>query len=259
MERWLLTYSDMITLLLAFFVIMYGISSADAKKFTKFSVAMKKAFNVGVLEGSPSASVLDQTMGISAEPGSPEELSAAAMELETVYNEMGSLLEDEMLADRVSVNVRPEGVAISVSGNLLFASGRADLRPDALKLLQAVGKILTTLPNPVRIEGHTDDIPPSGTEYPSNWELSGARAVAVVRYLTEIEGIDASRLSAVAYAQFQPVASNDTARSRAKNRRSEILILNVPTASSTEPVPTPSTARPGGAPEKENRSAIAAR
>lgn len=258
-ERWLLTYSDLITLLLAFFVIMYGISSADAKKFSKFSASMKKAFNVGVLDGSPSASVLEQTMGISTEAGSAEELSVASSELETVYNGMGSLLEDEALADRVSINVRPEGVAISVSGNLLFASGRAELRPDAVKLLQAVGKVLTDLPNPVRIEGHTDDIPPSGTEFSSNWELSGARAVAVVRYLTEIAGIDADRFSAVAYAQYQPVASNDTARSRAKNRRSEILILNVPTVSSTEPAPTPSTTRPADAPEKESRSAIATR
>jgi chemotaxis protein MotB len=228
LERWLLTYSDLITLLLAFFVIMYGISSADAQKFTKLSAAMRRAFNVGVLQGDPSASILDQTTGISTEAGSAEDMSASAMELDTIFNEMGSVLQDEYFADRVSVGVRDDGVAISVSGNLLFASGRADLRPDAIKLLQAVGRVLNQLPNPVRVEGYTDDVPPSGTEFPTNWELSGARAVAVVRYLTEIEGIDPSRLSAVAYSQYRPVAPNDSARDRAKNRRSEIVILNMP-------------------------------
>ncbi|MGE5620318.1 MAG: OmpA family protein [Sphingomonadaceae bacterium] len=258
-ERWLLTYSDMITLLLAFFVIMYGISSADAKKFTRFSEAMKRAFNVGVLEGSPSASVLEQTVGISTEAGDSEDLSAASSTLETVFGEMGSILEDELLADKVSIGLRQEGVAISVSGNLLFASGRADLRPDSLRVLQAVARALARLPNQVRIEGHTDDIPPSGTEYPSNWELSGARAVAVVRYLTEIEGIDPSRLSAAAYAQFQPVSANDSPRSRAKNRRSEILILNTTAASSLGPIPTPIAVGPEDSPEEVDSSAIASR
>ncbi len=254
-ERWLLTYSDLITLLLAFFVIMYGISSADAKKFTKFSQAMKRAFNVGVLQADPSASILDQTAGISTEAGSAEDMSATANELDTIYNEMGPILQDEYLSDKVSLSAREEGIAISVSGNLLFASGRAELRPDALRVLQAVGRILNTLPNPVRIEGHTDDVPPSGTGFSSNWELSSARAVAVVRYLTEIEGVDASRLSAVAYSQFQPVAPNDSPRGRARNRRSEIVILNVPGAPTAASLLQGETPQPAATPEKENSNA----
>lgn len=251
-ERWLLTYSDLITLLLAFFVIMYGISSADAKKFSKFSAAMRRAFNVGVLQGDPSASILEQTVGISSEAGSAEDMSASSSELDTIFNEMGGILQDEYFADKVTVGVRDEGVAISVSGNLLFASGRADLRPEAVKLLQAVARVLSRIPNPVRVEGHTDDVPPTGTEFPSNWELSGARAVAVVRYLTEIEGIDPSRFSAAAYSQYQPVVPNDSARGRAKNRRSEIVILNVPTAATPAAIVGPDG--PGGAaiPQKEN-------
>ncbi len=257
-ERWLLTYSDLITLLLAFFVIMYGISSADAKKFTKFSAAMKRAFNVGVLEGSPSASILEQTMGISSEASSAEDLSTST-ELETVLTEMSSVMQDEYLSDKVSIGLREDGIAISVSGNLLFASGRADLRPDAVKLLQAVGKVLNRLPNAVRIEGHTDDVPPTGTEYPSNWELSGARAVAVVRYLTEIEGVDPSRVSAVAYSQYQPVVANDSARDRARNRRSEIVILNMPPVSTAAVSADGEAAKPVATPEKEKKSADSTR
>ncbi len=254
-DRWLLTYSDLITLLLAFFVIMYGISSADVQKFSKFSSAMKKAFNVGVLQGDPSASILEQTMGISSEEAGAEDMSAASNELDTVFNEMGSVMQDEYLADKVSVSSREDGIAISVSGNLLFSSGRADLRPDAVKLLQAVGRVLHRLPNPVRVEGHTDDVPPSGTEYPSNWELSGARAVAVVRYLTEIEGVEPGRLSAVAFSQFQPAVANDSPRGRARNRRSEIVILNMPVASTGTASGRAEAAKPAATPEKENRSA----
>ncbi len=254
-ERWLLTYSDLITLLLAFFIIMYGISSADAQKFSKLSVGMKKAFNVGVLESDASASILDQTMGIASEAGSDEGMSASSTEVDAILSEMGSIMQDEYLADKVSIGARVDGTAISVSGNLLFASGRADLRPDAVKLLQAVGKAINRLPNPVRIEGHTDDVPPNGTEFISNWELSGARAVAVVRYLTEIEGVAPSRLSAVAYSQYQPVVANDSARGRARNRRSEIVILNMPAVSTSGVSADAEATMPAATPEKENTGA----
>ncbi len=258
-ERWLLTYSDLITLLLAFFVIMYGMSSADAVKFKKFSEAAKRAFNVGILQGDPSASILEQTVGIADEAASAEEISASSRELDTIYNEMGWVFQEEGLADKVSISNRAEGIAISVSGNLLFSSGRAELRPDAVKLLQAVGQVLNRLPNQVRVEGHTDDVPPSGTEFPSNWELSGARAVAVVRYLTEIEAVDPGRISAVAYAQFQPAAPNDSARTRARNRRSEIVILNAPAPSATAAPSRATGATPVATPQKENRSATVTR
>jgi len=231
-ERWLLTYSDLITLLLAFFIVMYGMSSADAKKFAKLAESMKKAFNVGVLEGSPSNSIIDQSsqFSVSNEEGSNEQASLVSNELEELFNEMGWVFKQENLADKVSIEVRPEGIAISISGNLLFTSGRAELRPESVRLLSSIGKAIARLPNPVRVEGHTDDLPPSGSEFTTNWELSGARAVAVVRYFAEIEKIQPNRLSAVAYSQYRPVANNDSPQGRARNRRSEILIMYPPSA-----------------------------
>jgi chemotaxis protein MotB len=253
----------MMTLLLAFFVIMYGMSSADASKFAKLADSMKRAFNVGIMIGATDPSVLEQSMDLIESSGGQDETAVEGMDMQMIYSEMGWALQDESLSDRVSIGVRPEGIAISVSGNLLFTSGRADLRPDAIKLLHSLGRVLIRVPNAVRIEGHTDDIPPSGTGYPTNWELSGARAVAVVRYFTEMEGIDPKRFSAVAYSQFQPVAANESARTRARNRRSEILILYPPShttaAGAAAAKTTHGGAGPVPTPERERDSAVASR
>lgn len=226
-ERWLLTYSDLITLLLAFFVIMYGMSSADVQKFSKMASSMRRAFNVDVMQGQTQSGVLDSStsllpddMGVGTGADSTQQ-----KDLAMISQEMGWALQQQGVSDNVSLSLRPEGTAISVSGNLLFASGKAELRPDAVSLLKSLGAVLSKLPNDVRIEGYTDDIPPSGTDFPTNWELSSARAVAIVRYLSEVEGIDPARLSAVGYSQYRPVAPNDSARSRSRNRRAEVLIL----------------------------------
>lgn len=257
-ERWLLTYSDLITLLLAFFIVMYGISSADAKKFSKVAASMRKAFNVGVLDGTPASSILEQSteFSVRTEAGSEEQAGLGSRELEAIFSEMGWMFQEEGLEDKVSIAVRPEGVAISLSGNLLFTSGRAELRPESVRVLSSIGKVLAKLPNPVRVEGHTDDVPPAGADFATNWELSGARAVAVVRYFAEIEGIKPNRLSAVAYSQFHPAAPNDSPQGRARNRRSEILIMYPPTAMGSP------SAMVGGyqaIAEKETKGAVATR
>jgi len=192
------------------------------------------------------------------EAGSEEQAGSGSRELDAVFSEMGWVFQEEGLADKVSVTVRPEGVAIGLSGNLLFTSGRAELRPESVKLLSSIAKVLTKLDNPVRVEGHTDDVPPSGMDFSTNWELSGARAVAVVRYFAEIERINPARLSAVAYSQYRPAVINDSPQGRARNRRSEILIMYPPSAmgAPSTPVATP-TARMEGAVEEERNSAIA--
>ncbi len=249
-DRWLLTYSDLITLLLAFFIVMYSMSSSDLQKFTRLADSMRRAFNVGVLQGVQDVGVMDTSTSILREGASTEEgtFDAAPSELDVISEEMGWISREEGLADKVSISIRPEGVAIGISGNLLFSSGRADLRPDSLRVLQSLARVLARLDNSVRIEGHTDDIPPSGASYSSNWELSAARSVAVVRYLSEVEGIDARRLSAAAYSEYQPVAPNDSPRSRGKNRRSEVLIL-YPSAGA------PGVANSAGSLKKEAASA----
>jgi chemotaxis protein MotB len=225
-ERWLLTYADLITLLLAFFVIMYGMSSADAKKFSRLAESMRRAFNVDILEGMPGRSIMEQSMDMSAVNVADEALiNAEIAGLETLYGTVSDFLEQKGLTDRVEMSLRSDGVAISISGNMLFTSGRAELRPDAVDLLHTLGQALAPLSNQIRVEGHTDDVAPVGTDYPTNWELSGARSVSVVRWLAEIEGIDPGRLSAAAYSEFRPAVANDSPRGRSKNRRSEILVM----------------------------------
>ncbi len=121
-----------------------------------------------------------------------------------------------------------EGVVIGMSGALLFDSGKVELRPEATEVLAEVAKVLRPLPNPLRIDAHTDNIPPESPTYPTNWELSAARAVSVARFLIEEGGIQPERMAAAGYAEYRPVASNDTRENRARNRRAEILVQSVP-------------------------------
>jgi chemotaxis protein MotB len=125
----------------------------------------------------------------------------------------------------ISVNTTTEGIMISLSNALLFESGNADLRPEAAESLHKITEILQTTDHSVRIEGHTDNIPTNNPLYPTNWELSVARAVAIVRYLIEKEGVSPERLAAGGYAEFKPKVPNDSRASRAINRRADIVIL----------------------------------
>lgn len=216
-ERWLLTYADLITLLLVFFVVMYSISKADESKFKRLSASMQKAFNTMVLQGT-------DTTAVGGESG-PDVGNAV---LDSFINIRSGVLKiaGEMGAqDRVSVTLEREGIAISLSGNLLFDSGRAELRQESVKLLDGIAERLRTLPNEVRVEGHTDNIPVGSDQYPTNWELSTARATVVTRYLSEVDGIPPARLSAQGFAEFRPITDNNTKASRSQNRRVDILII----------------------------------
>jgi chemotaxis protein MotB len=125
----------------------------------------------------------------------------------------------------VEVGASREGIVISLAGNLLFDSGKSDLKPQGLVLLDSVAERLKTMTNEIRIEGHTDNVPIATPLYPSNWELSSARAITVGRYLSENDGISPTRLAAAGYGEFRPVAPNDTRDGRARNRRVDLVIL----------------------------------
>lgn len=290
-ERWLITYADMLTLLLAFFIIMYSISKADAQRFKKFQEGMQQAFHLGVLEGRDAVSVQDTAggmvgvdssnqmgpvtlpasvaplplptiseaiaapsrvaiVGISSQPTPADATPTAeegaiadsipAAEVQTaqqIQTELQGIVPTGAQGD-VAVELRPEGIVISVSGLLLFDSGDADLQPQARQILDRVAESVRALPYDIRIEGYTDSIQPSGGPYPSNWELSSARALSVTHYLIDHGSIDAKRLSAAAYAEFHPVAPNDTREGRMRNRRIDLVLI---------PPDSPSSdASPGG-------------
>lgn len=217
LERWLLTYADLITLLLVFFVVMYSISKADQAKFAKLNASLQRAFNVLVLEGQDKTSVAGEGAPISGNSILNDFFGLKA-EMARIAAEMGA-------EGQINVVLEKEGIAINLSGNLLFDSGRADLRPDSTNVLDRIADRVRNIPNEIRVEGHTDNIPVETDLYPTNWELSVARATVVTRYLIEVGNIQPQRLSAQGYGEYRPVTDNSTRENRALNRRVEILIM----------------------------------
>lgn len=221
-ERWLLTYADLITLLLAFFVIMYAISNTDIVKYLNLKGSLQEAFNVGVRTGEVNQSIV--TAGQQSQAGSvplvaTPELVAAETQVDSLRNQDGRF---EQVVE--FVGQRPEGVAIRLAGSTTFISGSADLTPEGSAALGAIAEILRPLPNDIRIEGHTDEIAPGSDRFPTNWELSAARAVSVARFL-ENAGLNSFRLGAFGYADNRPLAPNINEQNRRGNRRVEVVIL----------------------------------
>ncbi len=216
-ERWLITYADLITLLLVFFVVMYSISKADEAKFAKLNASLQRAFNVVVLEGYDPTALSGQPGGASG--------NSVIDDFIAIRNDLGQLAISRLPATGLDVRVNREGILITISGALLFPSGRADLRPESLPVLDRIAQHLRRIPNEVRVSGHTDNIPPDSPIYPTNWELSTARAIAVARYFSEAWGIAPARLAAVGYGEYRPVADNSTRDGRMRNRRVEIQIV----------------------------------
>jgi chemotaxis protein MotB len=232
-ERWLLTYADLITLLMVFFVVMYAMSSSDSTKWKQISAALEQAFNVDVMRGTAETSLSDAAA--SAPAAAPldtvisnrdvpqvSRLQAAIQSVLDKAQQDGSTQEPQ-----VSVGTDREGVVIRLSGSYLFDSGRAELKPNSFDLLDAIAQQLKLQPNDIRVDGHTDSTPLVGSAlYPTNWELSSARALAVTRYFIETDGIQADRLEAAGFGEFRPLVPNDTREHRALNRRVEIHLLS---------------------------------
>ncbi|MFB1080392.1 flagellar motor protein MotS [Jeotgalibacillus sp. JSM ZJ347] len=213
--KWMVTFADFMMLILVFFILLFSISQVDSSKFESISQAFK---NQGVFDQSDSVIPFDEEW--------LEEEIREDMELQNLYRDINSFLEDSSLTDQVSASQTDRGVVITLQEQVLFDSGRADLLPGAEPVLQEVGSLLEDIPNFVRIEGHTDNRPIRTEIYPSNWELSGARASSVVRYMQERFEIDSERFAAVGYGDTRPVAANDGPEGWAMNRRVEIVILN---------------------------------
>lgn len=218
-ERWLLTYADLITLLLAFFVVLYSASNQDLKKFEALAQSLRQAFNSGVVVPTGSDNVLQGGVGIN-DLGFPQ-----ARDLEAISTELAGFAEQHGLEGKVTVRAEPGTITISLTDNLLFAPASADLQPDSGVVLREIAGIIRGLPNQVRVEGHTDNVPLNTSQYASNWELSTARAIAVLRYLVEVEGINPTRLYGAGYGEYRPIADNSTPEGRAQNRRADIVII----------------------------------
>jgi chemotaxis protein MotB len=223
-ERWLLTYADMITLLMVLFVVMYAISNTDVRKFTLLAQSFASAFNTDIFQGSQAVTI---TEGESS-PAKVYQFDAGSGIVASDFRAVNATVRDyaitQGLAGDVAVDRVPEGIAIRISATLLFPSGRARLDAASLEVLARIEKIVAALPNSLRVEGHTDDLPPTGPFYQDNWELSTARALAVLNEL-RVLGIASERLSAAGYSGYRPLTPNTDDAARARNRRVDILIL----------------------------------
>lgn len=232
-ERWLLTYADLITLLMVFFVVLYSMSQADSTKFKRISAALQQAFNVDVLQGQAAASIEDGS-GKPTQPVDDLITDAQVPQVARLKNKIEAVLEGAQQSPDVTVGVDKEGVVIRLSGSYLFDSGRAELKPNSFKVLDVIASELRPIANDIRVDGHTDSTPLTDSpRYPTNWELSAARALAVTRYFSETDGIRSGRLMAAGFGEFRPLVLNDTREHRAMNRRVEIHLL-----SSVEPTAT---------------------
>ena len=235
-ERWLVSYADFITLLFAFFVVMYSISQVNESKYRVLSNTLEDAFN------KPELSLKPIQIGETAKsnPTSLIKLNAEAVrdkvgqggghhegdmpdEFKQIADKIEQAFGDLMKQKLVSLRGNEDWLEVEMSSSLLFDSGDATLSNKALELLGKVAAILKSEDNAVRVEGFTDNVPIHTSRYPSNWELSSARAAAVVELFIE-EGIDPSRLVAAGYGEYQPVVPNDSEENRARNRRVVLMI-----------------------------------
>jgi chemotaxis protein MotB len=230
-ERWLVSYADFITLLFAFFVVMYSISSLNEGKYKVLSQALIGAFN------EPDRSLKPIPIGdekpLTIMPSEPlikdsEEVDAGLAQssitpLQAIANQVSDAFGDLIKSNQMTVRGNELWIEIELNSSLLFGSGDAMPSDVAFNLIEKVANILSPFDNPVHVEGFTDDQPIRTAQYPTNWELSSARAASIVRMLA-IDGINPARMASVGYGEFQPVSPNTTAEGRAHNRRVVLVI-----------------------------------
>jgi chemotaxis protein MotB len=245
-ERWLVSYADFITLLFAFFVVLYASSQVDQRKVGKLALAIQVAFQeLGVFPASTTQVPLDMNEPMpfstvqaisnverSAELGriasSPEDSLSAASEqtdIATLQGQLREALHNEIKLREVTLHRETEGLVVSLREFGFFDSGSATIKPESLPALDRIASILAVRTYRLRIEGHTDNIPIHTAQIASNWELSTARATELVRFLIVRSRFAPERLSAAGYAEYHPIASNLTAQGRAQNRRVDIVIF----------------------------------
>ncbi|NCA70308.1 MAG: flagellar motor protein MotD [Sphingobacteriia bacterium] len=229
LNRWLISYADFITLMFAFFVVLFAMSSIDETKVRALSGSFSSAFRGGgLLEGRdgiiPAVQTIKPSPLIIPMPSEDEVLIREASDrMRRMAREIRQVLSPLIQDGKISVGDNDSGIQIDISSNLLFKAGQADLDPLALSPLRLLAQVLSEASFPIKVEGHTDSTPISNARFPSNWELSAGRAAQVVRVFIE-SGLDAGRLNVAGYADQRPVGDNATPEGRERNRRVAIII-----------------------------------
>jgi chemotaxis protein MotB len=275
-ERWLLTYADMITLLMVLFIVLFAISVVDKKKFAALADGLSHNFGAtnkvlpagtGVLDGGKTSNNDEgQLDNNPAQPLSPiDQVEVTQMQAQQQIQKENLIKQEQQtllgakqqieaalkakgLQNSASFKLTSRGLVVSiVTDQVLFDTGQANLKPVGQEVLDAVAPALVKLPNDISIEGHTDNVPITGGLFASNWELSAVRATTVLRYLMAHDGMPADRMSATGYADTKPVVPNDSPAHQAQNRRVELVVLsNLLDDDSTAAAATTAAAPAGG-------------
>jgi chemotaxis protein MotB len=258
-ERWLVSYADFITLLFAFFTTMYAISTVDAQKMGRMVMSMRASFDNSLFAAGSDRLSLSQGPGANGNPAAGQQVienlrsakkagesgaSASGMGelradfparegagsperiLSNLQRSVEALVGPEALGTRVRTRMDERGLVISLGEGGFFDSGSDILKPEGRVLLDSIASALVQTDNHIRVEGHTDNVPIRNARFPSNWELSTARATTVVAYLIDRFKFAPERLSAGGYSEYRPVESNATAEGRSRNRRVDIVVLH---------------------------------
>ncbi|MDL4839372.1 flagellar motor protein MotS [Aquibacillus rhizosphaerae] len=247
--KWMVTYADLVTLILVFFVLLFSMSQIDIVKFQAIAESFR---NRMIFEGNPSPRPMDnptENIEIQEEKEGSDDLKNNGSEtdsseetnketnsveqddqqdsLDELLREVEQFLKDNQLNNVISANRTDQGVVLILQEKVLFESGEADIVEIGKPFLEKVGMLLSNIPNQVRVEGHTDNRPISNYRFPSNWELSGSRASSVIRYIIDSTDIEDNRFIAVGYGDTQPLVENNSAENWSKNRRVEMVILEL--------------------------------
>ncbi|QGU00232.1 Flagellar motor rotation protein MotB [Candidatus Syntrophocurvum alkaliphilum] len=228
-ESWLIPYADMLTLLLALFVILFAISQVDQDKFDEIRRTLETVFvgGAGVME--KDIGIVDDSITEMIDEAEPSDYAKEDRQLHQYKVLLDYYFKEKGIDGFVSNVVTEQGLLITIQDVALFESGRAELHPEAKDVLKDLADILTELENPIQIAGHTDNVPINTRQFPSNWELSFHRAINVMYFMLNNDKLEADRFSIVAYGEYRPRETNETAEGRALNRRVELLIQRIHT------------------------------
>lgn len=215
-NAWMDTYADTITLLLTFFILLYSFSTTDNERLKLIAAALK-----GEITGIPMK--LKDTPDISDEER--EQGIGEKSPYSVLVDQIQDIIDKNALTDTVKIRQEDSGVVLQLNESVLFDLGKADLKPESTKVLDTISTLIPSISNEIMVQGHTDNIPIKSGTYKSNWELSTARAITVLRYFIETKGFDPTRFSATGYGEYKPLVDNTTEKNRAINRRVDILIV----------------------------------
>jgi chemotaxis protein MotB len=227
-ESWLIPYADLLTLLLALFIVLYAASTVDKVKYQSIMEAFQSELTGTKIESqqaglSPTMPLPEPNQGLLEEEAAEED-EGNDEELDVLKNQLESFIAENYLEDMVSLKVTEKGIEVSLKDLILFDSGKAELKGVSFQTLNGIVGLINTVPNMISIEGHTDDVPTDKTTYASNWDLSSARALSVLNYF-ETQKVEAKRMQFSGFGEFQPLFPNDSADHRQANRRVTIVIL----------------------------------